>query len=87
MKKIPKSVLLLIYLVSYVGLTFFLFRDDRPADGALSLGIPFPFYYGGGFCRSDCGPDIVILGVLLDILVFLVPIFLFYFFSRKRNSK
>jgi hypothetical protein len=50
---IRKKILFLmvfVYMLIFIGLTVWFFRDDRPSDGPFSLGIPLPFYYGGGYC-------------------------------------
>lgn len=83
-KKYPPLLLLAMYISIYVVLTFLLYTDSRPSDGPLMIGIPLPFYAGGGFCADDCGPDIVPIGLVIDALVFLVPI-AFYFFKGRGN--
>lgn len=88
-KKYIPIVISVIYDLVFFTLTYLSFSDNRPSDGPLSLGFPVPFYFGGGRCAVACGPDILPTGLVIDVLVFALPIaayLLFVYFKKNKVS-
>ncbi|MEK9160258.1 MAG: hypothetical protein AAB383_06045 [Patescibacteria group bacterium] len=77
----------LVLFVVLMTLSILLFRyDDRPSDGNLTYGFPFPIYYKtAGFGGPETS-GLVLFGLTIDVLIFYaVSLVSSYTFFRVRE--
>lgn len=85
--KTKQVISLAVYLVAWLIALSVTFEDARFIDGPLSVGFPLPFYAGGGYCGMPCGPYLLFGNLVIDIVVFLVPIVVGVWYFRRRGEK